>query len=609
MKKTYLLLFFSLAVSISFAQVKSSHLASMKLNKSGTTAISKNDLNLQKSTIQIAETECNDDVIATSFASVKDAVQARAKAPQAAPAVSYRNPDGTLLYGFTRDYKSYTNYLLLYTPARVPFNFVPYTDTPSAVFSWVYPATTGNQSLADATNESGFLQWTGNVLPTGRIYNVPKVTATANGDSSTFQLGQGVTTRYMYSGDVQREDSTGDGTRLGSVSEYPPLTLANLQANKPASGNLYSGFTNVGGFSSSYVHATYGACTGLMQIMPQLVSPLYAESVSVLAYTGGTAMPTGGVLKIQFYYLNEDGSLGELITESTTKEFVKTYNSQGVFVFTFEEEEDGFNVEKPLVLGTKAPIAIIISGFDATWDFSVLFGTNGTISGTSYTLHGDHVATFGFSNAPDLPRADMYIQFNGIFNCLSVDEVTSSVVFPVSGGLGVTATEGTTKYNDIDIYSSFDHVDGEDENVWIESMPDWVTDYEFDNTYFADVNALMLFVKADALPAGVTGRSGEIVIGSFGVTATIPVTQGDYTGIPSTKAELTTVSSNGADFVMKYSASATSVSIFNVAGQKVANYQLPATGTFTVPAGIYPKGVYLFNFNGANGASTVKVLK
>ena len=608
MKKIYFLLFFSLAVSISFAQVKSSHLASMKLNKSGATAISKNDLNLQKSTIQITETECNTDVITTSFASIKDAVQARAKAPQAAPTVSYRNPDGTLLYGFTRDYKSYTNYFFLYSPAKVPFNFVPYTDTPSAVFSWVYPASTGNQSLADDTNENGILQWTGNVLPAGHIYYVPTVTATANDDSSTFQLGQGVTTQYMFSGDVQRDDPTGDGTSLGSVSEYPPLTLANLQANKPASGNLYGSFTNVGGFSPSYVHPTYGACTGLMQIMPQLVSPFYAESVSVLAYTiGGTAIPEGGVLKIQFYYLNEDGSLGDLIAESTTNEFVKTYDPQGVFVFTFEEEEDGFVVEKPLVLGTKAPIVIIISGFDATWDFNVLFGTNGSIPGTSYTLHGDHVATFGFSNAPDVPRADMYIQFNGIFNCLQFYDAPQTLVFPVEGGAGVAGIDDTDgPYNDVDISSSFDYVN---DDVWIESMPDWVTDYEFDNSYFASANALMLFAKADALPAGVTGRSGNIVVGSYGVTLSVPVTQGNVTGIPFTKAQPTTIVRDGDNFVLKYPASTALVSIYNVAGQKVASYPLPAAGTFTVPAENYVKGVYLFSFSGAKGVSTVKVIR
>jgi len=631
MKKIYLLLFFALTVSVSFAQVKSSRFVSTNVKSSKSNVITNNDLSLQETVTQVVATVCNEDNLTiTSFASVKDAVQAlrnsieqaRSNAPQAAPLVGYVRPDGTLFQGLYRNYFA-TTATYLYAPAQVTLDFLPYSNPSGASFSWVLPAPSGDIPEADATDANGVLHWFNEILPTTYGYYMPKVTATNADGSSSYQLGQGAAAQSLFAGNVQKGAARKDGTSWGDAPEYPPLTLANLRANLidgGTTGNMYNGFTinqQSVQFSPKFVDATYGPCTGFMQILPKLVSPLYARNVSVCAYSanGATAVPEGGVLKIQFYYLNDDGSLGELIDESTTNKFYVTSTSgtQGVFVFTFEKEEDGLTIDNGLVLGTKAQVAIVISGFDNTWDFSLLFGTNSSapagytvsLPGSSYSINGDHLVAIGTLTSGS-PRADFYIEFTGIFNCLSVYEGTSSVVFPVSGGWGVTATDDTHQYNDIDLYSSYDIVG---DSVWVASMPDWVTDYEFDNTYFASDNVLMLYCKADALPSGVTGRSGEVVVASFGVTATIPVTQGDVTGIPSTKVELTTVSLNGNDFVLRYPASATSVSVYNVAGQKVASYPLTAAGTFTVPAANYSKGVYLFNFTGANGVSTVKALK
>ncbi|MDR0232598.1 MAG: T9SS type A sorting domain-containing protein [Dysgonamonadaceae bacterium] len=605
MKKIYLLLIFALTVSVSFAQVKSSHLTSKGLNNSVSNTVSKNDLNLQKAEIQqVKATLSDDEVVVTSFNSVQEAIQALQNAPQAAPTAQYLRPDGTLFNSFTRDYKAYSNVLFMYAPAQVTLDFEPYSDTQSAVFSWVLPTSSGDKPLTGETDANGVLHWFNDIIPAGYYYNIPIVKATAAGGSSTYQLGQGVTYRVMYAGNVERDEPAEDGTFLGDLEEYPPLTLANMHMNRPASGNLYSGFTGAGGFSSTFIHPQYGACTGIMQILPQMASPLYAESVSVLAFTDGTAVPAGGNLKIQFFYLTEDGEFGDLIAESTTNEFIETYNSQGAFIFTFQVEEDGFIIDKPLVLGTQAPVAVVLSGFDSTWDFTVLMGVNGSLPGSSYTLHGDKVATFGFSNEPNTPRADLYIQFNGIFNCLALyDEDLTEVVFPIEGGWGITAQEGTVAYNDIDIVSSFDVDD-----VWIEDMPSWIVDYEFDNEYFEDYNVIMLYAKASALPAGVSGRKGNIVVGSYGVTLSIPVIQGDGgLGISSSKVEPTSVSRSGNDFILKYPATATSVEVYNIAGQKVGDHKLNASGTYTLSAAGLANGVYILKINGSN--EVVKILK
>jgi hypothetical protein len=63
----------------------------------------------------------------------------------------------------------------------------------------------------------------------------------------------------------------------------------------------------------------------------------------------------------------------------------------------------------------------------------------------------------------------------------------------------------------------------------------------------------------------------------------------------------------GDDFVLSYPSAATSVSVYNITGQRVAEYKLNATGTYTLPAANLANGVYVLKFNGAN--STVKILK
>jgi hypothetical protein len=263
------------------------------------------------------------------------------------------------------------------------------------------------------------------------------------------------------------------------------------------------------------------------------------------------------------------------------------------------------------VIGTQAPVAVVITGFDPTWNINFLFGkTNPNMMGSSYILFGDRISYFINPGINGIPAHDLYIQFNGMFNCLTPDETTTALEFPVEGGWGVaTGSEGSTGYNDIDLYSSFNFDDNMDD-VWIESAPDWVVSYDYDDSYFADNNVIALFFKADALPAGVTGRSGNIVISSYGVSASIPVTQGNATGIFSPNPiELTKVIHHGDNFVLEYPASTGLVSIYNTAGQKIANYLLPSFGTFSIPDGNYPQGVYLFCFTGAKGAYTVKAIK
>ncbi|KAA6301974.1 MAG: hypothetical protein EZS26_001790 [Candidatus Ordinivivax streblomastigis] len=80
------------------------------------------------------------------------------------------------------------------------------------------------------------------------------------------------------------------------------------------------------------------------------------------------------------------------------------------------------------------------------------------------------------------------------------------------------------------------------------------------------------------------------------------------TGIPTIAKDATKAVRQGNDFVLSYPTSTSSVSVYNVAGQRIAEYKLNATGTYTLPAANLANGVYVLKFNDAQ-STAVKILK
>lgn len=595
-----------LTASVSFGQVKNSRWDSKKMDISNSSSKIKN-VKLEK-TAPVQATICNLPYATASFENMSSAMKAqKSKSAETALTVSYGRPDGAMFEGFTRDYKSYTTATYLHSPAIIPVDYVPYSNDKTASFVWNYNSTDA-KPITDSVETNGTLHFVADITPAGYISYLPKVTASiAGGTTATYVLGQNTSKQYLLASSVERT-ATADGTEHNGEMEFSPLTLGNNNANRTTSGNLYGSFSAGGSFSGAYSNEN-GPCKGVMQVLPKLVSPLYAESVSILAYeNGGTAVPAGGVMKIKFYYLNEDGSLGELIKESKTDKFVKTYSTQGVFTFSFAEEEDGFIVKKPLVLGTKARVAVVVTGFDNTWNFKFLFGSN-PFQGSSYTLHGDNlkVSTFGYTNAPTVPSSDLYIQFNGMFNCLTPIEKDASLTFPVAGGLGIAGHDDKGEaYNDLDLYSAY-NMDDENTNVWIDNAPDWIESMDYDSTYFANYNAILLYFKAKALPAGVSGRSGEITIASHGISVKIPVTQGNVTSTNNPKTNTVIVAKSPNSFEVTKADNYTSVSLLNVSGQLIGKYPISQSAV-SIPTSALTNGVYVLKFEG-NGSEIIKVIK
>ncbi|MDD3079675.1 MAG: T9SS type A sorting domain-containing protein [Paludibacter sp.] len=604
MKRIYFFLLAVLIASSGFAQKTkwdSKNLAQISGN------VQRDIKDIKKASIPTKATISQDSYKSTSFSSINTAMKARKNAETDDFFVMYNHPAGTLFDGFTRDYHSYSG-VYLHSPAMTPMDYVPFSNGTDVTYTWTYNGGDNNTITESPVDADGTLHFTTYITPNGYISYLPKVTGiTEGGDSANYVVGQEADFQYLLAASVEKS-VTDDGTDFSGTEEFPGLTLANLKANG-TTDNLYGGFSAGGAFSPSYSNED-GACVGVMQIIPQLKSPLYVESISALAYeNGGNAVPAGGELKLEIYYLTEDGSLGEKIGESTTNEFVKTYDVQGTFIFKFMEEEDGFEVDKPITIGTDAPVAVIITGFDSNWHFNFLFGGN-SIEGSAYTLHGENlsVSTFGYSNYPSIPKTDLYIQFNGIFNCLTTYNENQDLVFPAEGGWGVAGqNDDQTEYNDVLLYSSY-NLDDDQTNVWIESAPNWVTGLDYDTTYFSSNNIVSYYFQAEPLPEGTTERNGEIVISSYGVSLSIPVSQSSVTGTSNPDAsEDLKVSATTNAYEISNADNYTIVNLLNVSGQTIANYNI-LNGQVSIPTTALSNGVYVLQFEGRTTKS-IKVVK
>jgi hypothetical protein len=95
-----------------------------------------------------------------------------------------------------------------------------------------------------------------------------------------------------------------------------------------------------------------------------------------------------------------------------------------------------------------------------------------------------------------------------------------------------------------------------------------------------------------------------------GSSLVIQIKQGDaeyLSGISNVQTEAIQVIRQGNSFQLTYPKAAQSVAVYNIAGQKVAEKALNASGMDFLPAAHLANGVYILKFNGIN--ATVKVIK
>lgn len=326
-------------------------------------------------------------------------------------------------------------------------------------------------------------------------------------------------------------------------------------------------------------------------------------------------VPQDKNLTLQFYEYNADNQaspIGTKYGETSVSTADLKDLGEGLYSASFEFVDYGMGipVEMPIIIPENKQFIGMVSGFEGTGLISIANSANGFTGSAYYTFEDGTISTIGYGNAPEIPSCHL---------TLTLDVEIPSAIFgysimdvPVLGGSAYVPNEDNSPSNIVYTSEKFD----DDEKLEV-VYPDWVKDPVFnevtqDQYGWDEIHAYEFTCRADALPNGVNARQGFIEIKSAvteNVVARLEIGQGEWTpsGVETVKVAKASVAVAGDNFQLTYGEEFNAVSVYNVAGSKVASYALPQGGSFEVPAAEL-NGVYMFVFEGQE-REVVKVVK
>ena len=157
--------------------------------------------------------------------------------------------------------------------------------------------------------------------------------------------------------------------------------------------------------------------------------------------------------------------------------------------------------------------------------------------------------------------------------------------------------EGGSKTFDIDAYYVPDAWTVEDSEG---ALYDWVN---YSTNYDQTAGTLSLTFDVDPLPTEIKDRYTYVTVSNPGSSARFTIAQGDGSSVEGIETSAVVVSVVNGNFVVKGS-NASSVDVYNVAGQKVASAAVD--GETVVNAENLAKGMYILKFNDNTAIKVVK---
>jgi len=333
---------------------------------------------------------------------------------------------------------------------------------------------------------------------------------------------------------------------LGTYQVYGDMSLYSGYSNTLAYGARE--FTSNKGslIQSDMLVLDYGDLGGGF-VLQKIEMPILTHEKDVPYFTDGA------VVTIKVVDYDEETQESKEYTSVVGEDDIVTdANGNALLYATFTEvDEDGFETEIEPVLNHY--VQVIMTGFrqeGVNWGLRMVWDNSAddeTRSGGDFgPSHGYYDQWIdGVQNLDSDGNVALYatdctepvLELMGYFNALceygtGAKEKTGEA--PVEGGYVVSAVQEGKSYNDFDLESSFSY-----EKIEITEAPEWVTGLEYDDQYFEDYSIIMYFVSAEALPAGVAGRAGDVVLTSNGeVSMTLHIVQGEVVeGIESIQAD------------------------------------------------------------------------
>lgn len=534
--------------------------------------------------------------------------------------VSYSYPSGAFLLGFTQDYGAQTASEILLPP----YVDLVWTNNSSYVTSsqWEYVDLENSTSQEVAYGYSDDWDLTTNYDPSN-LY-VPFLQYTNyKGDNleyyPTFEAQASETETALYPYNTTYGGGTTKSLRVsGSADEYVTMTLGagNYDLNKQFSaivvdeaGTQYLFGT---GGDAIWANALGDENVKVIGVANTFSKPATPYSFTTLWVNGEFEGSAGATFTLNIYEVDEETGLiqPEPIETSTAtmQDIIETqiptqtgYVTYKTLPFVFKEQVGSLKREKDVEIDSEIFVELTFDNNVTTFapymqlypnedESCYAYVALSTSKGKAYYAS----SSFGTSLGP-LYSAFLF-NMDATYSWMRCDE--SAFVAPVSGGEKSFTVESYKASSAWTVEG--DAVVGNSDNAWIDWAAEDVLIEEAGQQYYTGETTLVL--TADPLPAGVTGRSAEVTVSIPGASKTFYVQQGEA-GVEAVETSANRVSVVNGNFEVE-AASATSVDVYNVAGQKVASAAIE--GTTVVPAQDLAKGLYILKFN---DNTAVKVMK
>ena len=480
---------------------------------------------------------------------------------QLSPSALYGRPQGYFYAGITAKYGGIEGDLMVghaYNEATWYNN----SNQESKTFSWSFEDPTNNTATITYTDINPTVTY-----PAGE-YKIPSLTASNGTKNSTYNWGVSASNSFFMAGG-------------NPAFTWGTLGLGNYDLSQGIQTPYFGDIS-----AKDYCFGT-GPSKSVSAIANYFDKPAQKYLLdSVWISLGKFAAPAGTEFKLIIHRVNADGLLADTIATAVCLAQEVTQPQTGYFTMPFKgftsiDAITGLDVTNDYLEISDA-IFVELTGFN------IPNVTLAAISQVIDTSNGETNAYVFYNNNSQRILLSSVDYFGGATSLLFNLGATYSYI-AADDDVFEAPIQGGNKTFNVDTWFS--------PNEWWSEveLPSWLT---MDTTFNKTTWATTITLKATALPAGITGRGAIVKMSTFGADMTINVKQGDYTGLEANKATKTKVISKASAFELSYTSDFNSVAIYNVAGQVVANYQLPTNGRLIVPNNNLNKGIYIFKFTG-----------
>ena len=331
-----------------------------------------------------------------------------------------------------------------------------------------------------------------------------------------------------------------------STGENIPMTLCGMQTammdNEKGSDfyQVSSGSTN-----SPYAHGTalyadkdHTIRIDTMGSVVRNVSPMKISAVNFPIYNSNGKdingmLPEGAAVKVEIFaadltkgLIYTDSLLAE--TSFTAENYVDVAGTYGTIVATFQEE-DPFGGMMDVAVMVEGDFYIQLTNYNESGCDFGLFSDFYTPGGTTYyRVNGKYTTLFK-------QGSNLAISYDAYWPTIVNDTTLNVMNAPVAGGV-CHYGEDAEDYVAI-LYTNVYDID----EAWtVEEMPEWVGIAAMDTSYLTSNGAILMAFQAEALPAGVEGRSGVVALNADGFVYEFVINQGEVvnTGVENVVAPL-----------------------------------------------------------------------